>query len=437
MQRAGQSAGASAPYAEEQSDRAENTLAKQDEVRVNPRATPIQLADVKMISVSKLRFDPKNARSHPDRNIASIVSSLEKFGQHRAAVVQKQGMIVRIGNGMLTAARKLGWKKLACFVVDESDVEATARAIADNRTAELAEWDDVLLADILGDLRSSDIDHLVTGFDDNEIDGLIARAQPIPEEDEVPEKPKKPKTKLGDLWLLGEHRLLCGDATKKEDVERVLDGEVPILMVTDPPYGVNYDPNWRVEAASTGNIMYGATRVGKVDNDDRADWSEAWSLFPGDVIYNWTASGGLSVETGMVLIKSGFEIRNQVVWRKPHLVISRGHYHSQHELCWYAVRKGKKAHWVGDRSQTSVWDIPQVYDDSDKQHSTQKPVECMFRAIRNHKGDVYDPFVGTGTTLVAAEKLGRRCFAIELDPGWCDVVVKRWENLTGGKAKRG
>jgi DNA modification methylase len=240
-----------------------------------------------------------------------------------------------------------------------------------------------------------------------------------------------PITKPGDVWILGKHRVMCGDSTKKEDVGQLCGTQKPLLMVTDPPYGVEYDPNWRNEADRANGKPYGARAVGKVQNDDRSDWSQAWGLFPGDVAYVWHAGRHASSVQASLEI-SGFEVRSQIIWAKTRLIISRGHYHWQHEPCWYAFRKGKTAGWIGDRSQVTLWTID--HPKSETGHGTQKPIECMARPIRNHEGDVYDPFLGSGSTLIACEQLGRICYGMEIDPVYCDVIVKRWETLTGGKA---
>jgi DNA modification methylase len=245
-------------------------------------------------------------------------------------------------------------------------------------------------------------------------------------EDEVPEDNVPEIVEAGQLWRLGEHRLMCGDSTNADDVARLFGEGKPMLMVTDPPYGVNYDPAWRQREAEKGNLSYAARRVGTVDNDDRADWTEAWDLFPGSVAYTWSPAGALLLNTGTALEKSGFEIRNMIIWSKTHLPIGRGHYHWRHEPCWYAVRKGASAHWIGDRKQSTVWPIS-LDRNVEGGHSTQKPVECMGRPIRNHEGEVYDPFVGSGTTLIAAEQLGRRCYAMEINPHYCDVVIERYK----------
>jgi DNA modification methylase len=248
-----------------------------------------------------------------------------------------------------------------------------------------------------------------------------------------------PATQPGDLWLLGRHRLLCGDATSAADVERARGPTSPLVMVTDPPYGVNYDPTWRA-------ILNGAQRrTLRVLNDDNADWTAAYRLFAGDVAYVWHA-GVHAAESASALRAAGFHLRGQIVWAKTRHVLSRGHYHWQHEPCWYAVRRGATASWSGDRKQKTLWTIANAsglhanVDDARTAHSAQKPVECMLRAIRNHGGSidaaVYDPFLGSGTTIIAAEKLGRRCVGLELCPAYCDIIVDRWQRFTGRRARR-
>lgn len=244
-------------------------------------------------------------------------------------------------------------------------------------------------------------------------------------------------TQPGDVWLMGRHRLACGDATDPAIVALALDGALPHLMVTDPPYGVNYDPAWRskiVDAASGRRKSVGA--IGTVANDDNADWRLAWALFPGDVAYVWHgALHGDVVRASLEAVR--FVIRSQIIWDKGRLIISRGHYHWRHEPCWYAVRKGRTARWAGDRKQMTVWQIP--HRRSETGHGTQKPLLAMQRPMENHTriGDaVYDPFVGSGTTIIAAEMIGRVCLAIEIDPVYVDVAVKRWEAHTGCRAVR-
>jgi DNA modification methylase len=200
-------------------------------------------------------------------------------------------------------------------------------------------------------------------------------------------------------------------------------------MVTDPPYGVEYDPAWRHRAG-----VNKSSRVGKVRNDERADWEAGWALFPGSIAYVW--HGALQAATvAESLVRHGFTIRAQIVWAKERLVIGRGDYHWQHEPCWYAVRK--KGNWTGDRKQTTLWTISSGGQDIETAHGTQKPVECMRRPMLNNSErgqSVYDPFLGSGTTLIAAETTGRVCFAVELDPLYVDVAVRRWQSFTGNAA---
>lgn len=252
-----------------------------------------------------------------------------------------------------------------------------------------------------------------------------------------PEPPVNPVARVGDVWRLGRHRLLCGDATKAEDTEKVLAGVNPHLMVTDPPYGVNYDASWRDEAAKHSPSMGNRkdTAKGKVANDDRSDWRDAWALFPGDVGYVWHA-GVMAANVADSLSACGFEIRSQIIWAKNHLAIGRSHYHWQHEPCWYVVRADATGHWSGDRKQTTLWQIDKPQK-SETGHSTQKPIECMKRPIENNSSPghaVYEPFCGSGTTIIAAEMAGRSCYAIEIDPAYIDVAIIRWQDFTTEQA---
>ena len=248
--------------------------------------------------------------------------------------------------------------------------------------------------------------------------------------DDIPETPKNPVSRVGDIWTLGKHRLMCGDATKPEHVERLLDGAKPDLMVTDPPYGVNYDAMWRYKIGK--NTKGGS--YGKSINDDQSDWQPAYALFSGSIAYVWM--GGLALPVAASgLDACGFVRRSLIIWDKGSIVIGRGHYHWRHESCWYAVKKGAQAHWAGDRKASTLWEIDNPRK-SETGHSAQKPVECMQRAIHNHKGDVYDPFVGSGTTVIAGEQEGRSVYAIEIEPAYVDVTVTRWEDFTGRKATR-
>ena len=387
---------------------------------------------VELRPLDAVRPYANNPRQNDDA-VEAVAESIRRFGFRQPIVVDADGVIVA-GHTRFRAAQRLGLATVPVHVAtDLTPDEVRAYRLADNKTAELASWDDAMLSIELDALRGAGIDWTLLGFDEEELAKLLAPAgtEGLTDPDAVPEKPADPIAKPGDLWLLGKHRLLCGDSTSATDVARLLDGAVPALMVTDPPYGVEYDPEWRMDAGLTGNTA----RMGKVMNDDRADWTEAWKLFPGDVAYVYHA-GVFASTVQQSLERAGFAIRAQIIWAKDRLALSRGDYHWQHEPCWYAVREGGKGHRTDDRTQTTLWSIP-ARDDAGHGHGTQKPVECMERPVRNHLADlVYEPFAGSGTTVIACERTGRTCMAMELDPGYCDVVVRRWEDFTGRKAER-
>ncbi|MEY4117047.1 MAG: hypothetical protein RLZZ116_375 [Planctomycetota bacterium] len=387
---------------------------------------------VELRPLDAVRPYANNPRQNDDA-VEAVAESIRRFGFRQPIVVDADGVIVA-GHTRFRAAQRLGLATVPVHVAtDLTPDEVRAYRLADNKTAELASWDDAMRSIELDALRGAGIDWTLLGFDEEELAKLLAPAgtEGLTDPDAVPEKPADPITKPGDLWLLGKHRLLCGDSTSATDVARLLDGAVPALMVTDPPYGVEYDPEWRMDAGLTGNTA----RMGKVMNDDRADWTEAWKLFPGDVAYVYHA-GVFASTVQQSLERAGFAIRAQIIWAKDRLALSRGDYHWQHEPCWYAVRDGRKGHRTDDRTQTTLWSIP-ARDDAGHGHGTQKPVECMERPVRNHLADlVYEPFAGSGTTVIACERTGRTCMAMELDPGYCDVVVRRWEDFTGRKAER-
>ena len=389
-------------------------------------------------AITDLTPDAQNANKGTERGAGLIKESLAKLGAGRSILADRDGNIIA-GNKTLEQAVELG---LAVRVVDTdghelvvvrrtdldlTDVGGKARELAyvDNLSTQVdLVWSpEQLVADIgLGFDAAA-------WFSPDEL-GRIVR-QLSPEADVAPEAKADQAealqeawgTRLGDLWAIpasngGFHRLLCGDATREEDVKRLLAGATPNIMVTDPPYGVDYDPKWRSE-----QLHSSIARDREVMNDDRADWTPAWALFPGNVVYCWHA-GVRTAEVQHSLEAAGFEMRSQIIWNKPHFPISRGHYHWRHEPCWYAVRKGEGANWIGDRKQTTVWDIA-LDKNVEGGHSTQKPIECMARPIANHLGDVYDPFVGSGTTVFAADLYQRNCYAMELDPAYLAVVLQR------------
>ena len=365
--------------------------------------------------------------------MAQIAASIREFGFTNPILVDGERGVIA-GHGRLMAARQLGMTEVPTLELAHlTPTQRRAHVLADNKLALNAGWDLDLLRLELADLQLGGFDLSLTGFGDDEIAGfLVDKNGGLTDPDDIPPVPAEPVSQLGDVWILGRHRIVCGDSTDAATVERVLVGVRPHLMVTDPPYGVNYDPAWR-NATLTGSQTQ---RIGKVLNDHRADWREAWTLFPGDVAYVW--HGALHATTvAESLTACGFDIRAQIVWAKERLVMGRGHYHWQHEPCWYAVRQGGTGHWAGDRKQTTLWSISSRAQDAETTHGTQKPVECMRRPMENNSSPgqaVYEPFSGSGTTIIAAETSGRACHAVELSPAYVDVAVLRWQAFTGQQA---
>ncbi len=390
----------------------------------------------KAVSVDSLIPYARNARIHSADQVAQIASSIREFGFTNPILVDGDSGIIA-GHGRVLAARKLNLKEVPVIeLTGLSDAQKRAYILADNKLALNAGWDTELLKVELTDLQTEGFDLDLIGFNADELAALLADpTQGLTDPDAVPDTPANPVTVLADVWLLGKHRLRCGDSTVATDVDSLLAGVKPHLMVTDPPYGVNYDPNWRNEADRANGKPYGGRAVGKVANDDKADWREAWALFPGDVAYVWHA--GLYAGTvADSLIACEFKLRSQIIWAKSNFAIGRGDYHWMHEPCWYAVKEKATGHYGGDRKQTTLWKIDKPQK-SETGHGTQKPVECMKRPIENNSSPgqaVYEPFSGSGTTIIAAEMTGRHCYAMELSPEYVDVAVKRWQDFTGQAA---
>jgi DNA modification methylase len=321
--------------------------------------------------------------------------------------------------------------------LDLDDPHSPARelALADNRVGELdLEWD----LDVLKRLHAEGLD-LGAFFTAEEFATMFAAPTTGLTDENAVVEPGPTDIVRGDLFALGPHRVICGDATSTRDVARLLDGAKPNLMATDPPYGVAYDPAWRHRANPSQR-----TAVGRVLNDDRAEWGVAWRLFPGSVAYVWHAA--LKAATVAADLESaGFAIRSQIIWVKQHHALSRGDYHWAHEPAWYAVRG--KGQWRGDRRQTTVWEVANLNamggsrtnDNAATGHATQKPVRLFEMPITNHTapGDaVYDPFAGSGTTVIAAQKLGRTAYVMDLEPRYVQATITRWERFTGQRARR-
>ena len=389
-------------------------------------------------SVASLIPYARNARTHSDAQVSQIAASIKEWGWTTPVLVDETGGIIA-GHGRVMAARKLGLEEIPVMVATGwSEAQKRAYVLADNQLALNAGWDIDLLTVELNDLKDESFDLDLIGFDDKFLADIFAeKTEGLTDPDDAPAAPETPVAVLGDVWLLGKHRLVCGDSTDALTVEKALNGVKPHLMVTDPPYGVEYDASWRDKLPT----QKPGTSLGKVENDNRANWSEAWSLFPGNIAYVWhdALRGGEIAEN---LLANGFKIRAQIIWAKQGFVFGRGDYHWQHEPCWYAVKKN--GNWTGDRKQTTLWEIANLNkikggnaDEKLTGHSTQKPVECMKRPIENNSSPgqaVYEPFSGSGTTIIAAEMTGRSCHAIELHPPYVDVAILRWQDFTGQQA---
>ena len=392
--------------------------------------------DIILWRVAKFVSYSRNLRKN-HHAVERMAASIKEYGFKIPVLARSDGEVVD-GHLRLKAAQKLGIDEVPVILCDEwSEAQVKAFRLMVNRSATWATWDMELVAIEIKELKGLNFDLNLTGFERLDLDQLLFGDPDEEPEGEIPELPQAAVTRLGDLWVCGSHRVLCGDATSADDVGRLLESATPLLMVTDPPYGVSYDPGWR-ERAGLGHQR----QAGTVANDDRVDWAPAYRLFPGDVAYVWHA-GVHAAEVAAGLEAVGFRIRSQIIWAKQNFALSRGDYHWQHEPCWYAVREGKAANWSGDRTQSTLWQVANLNpiggsrDEEATGHGTQKPVELMRRPILNHTGrgdTVYDPFLGSGSTLIAAEATDRVCYGLEIDARYVDVIVTRWQKLTGQQA---
>jgi DNA modification methylase len=392
-------------------------------------------------------FYARNPRKN-DAAVDRMCRSISEFGFKIPCLARSNGELID-GHLRLKAARKVGLTEVPVILCDEwTPAQVKAFRLLVNQSANWAEWDEELLAVELSELQKLDFDLSLTGFDTRELDDLLL--EDPPNVDAAPPLPGLAVTRAGDLWLCGSHRILCADATDAGAVSRLLAEREPLLLVTDPPYGIELDSEWRDHAGLNGRAKPGSGKKTRtkgheqtsISGDTRAEWSAAFALVPSlEVSYVWHASK-FTREVLDGLLRIGFVHHQQIIWDKQRTVLTRTHYWFQHEPCWY-VRK-KNAAWYGQPGENStVWASPSPKfimggsDETKFDHPTQKPIELMRRPIMNHtqRGElVYDPFLGSGTTLAAAEITGRVCFGLELDPKYVDVVVQRWEQLSGQKA---
>lgn len=398
------------------------------------------LADkIEQWPTAKLVPYARNARTHSDDQVAQIAASIAEFGFTNPILAGSDGVIVA-GHGRLAAAQKLGLDVVPVVVLDHlSPTQRRALVIADNRIAENAGWDDAMLRIEIAALQGDDFDLSLTGFDADALAELMAGdesdGQGQTDDDAMPEMPETPVSRPGDVWLLGGHRLLCGDSTVADSYDRLLDGAPVDMVFTDPPYNVNY-------ANSAKDKMRGKDRAILNDNlgDGFYDFLLA-ALTPTIAhcrggIYVAMSSSELDVLQAAFRAAGG-KWSTFIIWAKNTFTLGRADYQRQYEPILYGWPEGAQRHWCGDRDQGDVWNIrkPQKND----LHPTMKPVELVERAIRNSSRPgnvVLDPFGGSGTTLIAAEKSGRLARLIELDPKYVDVIVRRWQGWTGKQATR-
>lgn len=382
------------------------------------------------LKISDLVSDPNNARKHDDKNLDAIKGSLTQFGQRKPIVIGA-GNVVIAGNGTLAAAKSLGWTEIDVVRVpdDWSADQAKAFALADNRTAELAAWDTKVLNAQVLELLEAGIDVLEFGFEP------IQPEEPAEEEDQEPlDDAIEPMAKLGDVYQMGRHRLMCGDSTSIDDVEKLTESKIMDMAFTDPPYGVAYTGGIQFTGKDSGVAITNNREMIKNDDVDiYADVMSILSLTVDGPCYIWFA--GTKASKLYEAAETYGDIHALIIWVKNGgYGALNANYKQKHEPCLYWKPKGKTLRFVGDTTETTIWEINK--DGKNKLHPTQKPVDLAFKAIKNHEAKtVLDLFGGSGATLIAAEQLNRSCYMMELDPKYVDVIIKRWETLTGQKAE--
>lgn len=380
--------------------------------------------------VQELAVWAKNSRTHSERQVDQIASSIREWGFTNPILIDEAGTIIA-GHGRLMAAEKLGLDEVPCIVAQGwTEDQKRAYVLADNQLALNAGWDMTLVGEELSALEDVGFDISLIGFDDDFLESLNdgSEGEGLTDEDAVPEVPVEPVSQPGDIWLLGEHRVMCGDATSIDAVDKLMAGEKADLLLTDPPYNVAYE-------GKTKDAL-------KIKNDSMTDDSfrqflrDAFTaadtaMRPGAAFYIWHADlEGYNFRGACK--DAGWQVRQCVIWAKNTMVLGWQDYQGRHEPCLYGWKDGAAHYWGSDRKQTTLLDFNKPARNGE--HPTMKPVELMEYQIKNssRKGDlVLDLFLGSGSTLIAAEKSGRRCFGTELDPKYCDVIIKRWQEYTG------
>ncbi len=401
---------------------------------------------IRRVAISSLHPDPANARTHGEENLQAIEASLRRFGQAEPLVVHKRTGRVIGGNGRLVAMKKLGWSECDVVELDVDGLTATALSLALNRTSELASWDEPSLARLLRELRAADALDGV-GFDERAIDELLSDLEDLEAGDAELEDPgagplpESPVTRRGDLWILGDHRLLCGDSTNADDMARLMNGETAALLATDPPYLVDYQGGNHPQSWSN------RPEVRDKHWDDYVDPTSGLAFFTewlrvalahcrADVpVYQWHATRRQSlVEEAWKA--NGLLVHQTIIWAKARPVLTRCHFMWAHEPCFYGWPEGNMPERKPEPNARTVWEIDQQ-GEGHGLHPTIKPIEVFRRPIGWHtrRAEVcLEPFSGSGTQLVAAEEQGRRCFAMELAPAYVDVALVRWQKASGKEA---
>jgi DNA modification methylase len=415
---------------------------KTEATREAPKPGTLEIVHVPIESVNPAPYNP---RQMPPEELEKLKRSIQRFGFVEPLVVQLKGRVVIGGHQRLEAARQLGFTTVPVVLVDVSDEEAKILNLALNKIQ--GKWDTMRLASLFSELRILPTPELeLSGFLRSETTAIIRALDwgRRPSPDDVPEAPESPSAKPGDIWRLGDHLLLCGDCTDPRAVRRLLSGQTVDLVLTDPPFGINYDPGERPGAQTQGRKIAGDNLSGDayralLEGSLKIAFDAA---SPGAPIYMFHAS--TLADVALAAFKAaGWRLSACLVWTKSVPTFGRGDYHWAHEGLLYGWRPGGRHRWYGGHAETTVWEVggasPLLSSSNDRHlHPNQKPVALLERAILNsaRPGDtVYDPFVGSGSTLIACERQGRRCLAVEVDARFVDVVVRRWEQHTGQKAQ--
>ena len=390
--------------------------------------------NIEIWDISRLIPYARNSRTHSDAQISQLAASIKEWGWTVPILIDETGMIIA-GHGRLAAAQKLNYKQVPVVIASNwSEEKKRAYVIADNKLALNAGWDTELLALEIQELKATDFNLSILGFTDEELNNLIPVnvTEGLTDEDAVPEPPPEPITKPGDIWILGKHRLMCGDGTSIDHLEKLCDGRQVDMWLTDPPYNVAYEGGTKEKLTIKNDSMD--------DDQFRQFLRDAYIaadavMKSGAVFYIWFADVESYNFIGAVN-DVGWKMSQILIWKKSSLILGRKDYHFKHEPCIYGWKEGAAHLWAADRKQTTILEFDKPSRNGE--HPTMKPVALFeYQMLNNTKGGdiVLDSFGGSGTTLVAAEKNGRVAYLMELDPKYCDVIVKRWEEFTGKKAE--